>query len=304
MHSPRVRLLALTVTLILIPFGPKNGFGDEPPKRHPSFHAELTYAERDTGQLKLDLYLPPQDGKSGETAPAPCVVFVHGGGWKAGNKKTGAKRAAWLTEHGFAVASIQYRLTDTAIWPAQIDDCYEAVRWLRKNAAMYKIAPKRIGVWGTSAGGHLAALMGTRPFPGDESISSRVVAVCDWFGPSELMTMPPNNIGPDRTAEQVAASNGAKLLGKTVREAPELAADASPLHHVSSGDGAFLIMHGQLDPAVPTGQSEKLHKALVQSEVQSTLEIIPDAGHGGKEFETPAVRKSVLEFFNLHLKSR
>ncbi len=299
---PPLRVIHFVVVWAIVHcLSAQEGLAADKDKLHPSFHAELTYAQRDTGDLKLDLYLPAQSSKRNETTPASCVVFVHGGGWKNGDKKSGNKRAAWLTEHGFAVASIQYRLTDTAIWPAQIDDCYDAVRWLRKNAKRFNIAPNRIGAWGTSAGGHLAALMGTRPFPRGEATSSRVIAVCDWFGPTELMTMPPNNVGPDRTAEQVAASNGAKLLGQTVRDAPQLAADASALHHVSKDDAAFLIMHGELDPDVPIAQSEKLHAALENAGVQSELEIVPGAGHSGKEFDTSAVRETVLEFFNDHL---
>lgn len=256
-------------------------------------HSDITYLRIGDLELKLDLYLP----KVAANRPRPCVVFIHGGGWKNGAKDSGRKRAAWLTDHGFVVASIQYRLTDVAIWPAQINDCYAAIRWLREHADEYNIAGSRIGVWGTSAGGHLAALVGTRPFPDAEQTSSRVQAVCDWFGPSDLMTMPPNNVGPERTEEQVASSNGAKLLGKTVREAPELAADASSLDNVSSDDTPFLIMHGELDPGVPLEQSQKLHAALVRCGVSSRLEIVADAQHGGKEFDTDAVRMDVLSFF-------
>ncbi len=156
---------------------------------------DIEYASPGGHSLKLDLHLPAQ-----VSGRRPAVVFVHGGGWKNGSKASGAKVAAWLAEHGFVVASIDYRLTDAAGWPAQIDDCYEAVRWLRRNADKYSVDSEHIGAWGTSAGAHLAALMGTRPYPGKETTSSRVQAVCDWFGPSDLLTMPPNNIGNGRTA--------------------------------------------------------------------------------------------------------
>ena len=212
---------------------------------------DLKYATVDGQTLLLDLYLPKsgnaKDGNAKDLAAGhngtACIVFVHGGGWKGGDKKSAQQNAAWLVEHGFAVASINYRLTDVAQWPAQIDDCYEAVRWLREHSEKYGIDPDRIGAFGTSAGAHLAALMGTRRYPGEETVSSRVHAVCDWFGPSELMTMPPNNVGEGRTAQDVARSNGAKLLGATVREVPKLAADASAIDHVSGNAAAFLIMH-------------------------------------------------------------
>lgn len=259
----------------------------------PSKIADIEYAKPDGYSLKLDLYLP----ESGPDDRSPVVVFVNGGGWKNGSKKTAARTAAWLANHGIAVASINYRLTDVAGWPAQINDCYESVRWLRRNAAKYQLDADHIGCWGTSAGGHLAILMGTRPYPKEESTSSRVIAVCDWFGPSDLLTMPPNNVGNGRTERDVAMSNGAKLLRATVRKVPALAKDASGLYHVSKGDSAFLIMHGEKDPGVPLEQSQRLHLALKKAGVDSKLEVIPDAKHGGPHFRTKEAKASVLEFF-------
>ena len=258
---------------------------------------DIEFAKPDGHSLLLDLYLPVA-----RSQPVPVVVFVHGGGWKNGSRKSGEKTAAWLTGHGIAVASIDYRLIDTAQWPSQINDCYAAVRWVRNNAAKYGLDGAHIGAWGSSAGGHLVALMGTRPFDGDESTSSRVQAVCDWFGPSELMTMPPNNVGNGRTAEDVAKSNGAKLLGATVREFPKLAADASGIDHVTPDDPPFLIMHGDMDPAVPIEQSQKMHARLVNAGVSSRLHIVEGAGHGGKQFSTAESRSIVARFFQRTLK--
>lgn len=263
-----------------------------------SCHAEsriiqnIEYAKPDGHTLELDLYLPED-----VSTPRPVVVFVHGGGWKNGSRNSAKKNASWLTGHGFIVAGVSYRLTDVAGWPAQIDDCYEAVRWLRNNAEEYKIDRQNIGAWGTSAGAHLVAIMGTRLFPGEEATSSRVKAVCDWFGPSDLLTMPPNNVGNGRTAEDVANSNGAKLLRATVREVPELARDASGLHQVSPDDASFLIMHGDQDPGVPLEQSTRLHRALVAARVPSQLKVIQGAKHGGKLFQTEESKQAVLRFF-------
>ena len=256
---------------------------------------DIEFAKPDGHSLKLDLYLPDDRSK-----PVPIVIFVHGGGWKNGSRKSGEKTAAWLTEHGFAVASIDYRLTDVAQWPAQIEDCYEAVLWLRNNSDKYQIDPQRVGAWGTSAGGHLAALLGTRKDPRKQAFE--IQSVCDWFGPSELLTMPPNNVGNGRTAEDVANSNGAKLLGATVRDVPEMARDASALDHVTSDDAPFLIMHGDQDPGVPLEQSQKLHAKLINSGVPSRLHIVKGAGHGGKEFATPESRAIVADFFKRTLK--
>ena len=128
---------------------------------------DLEYAKADGQTLLLDLYLPALSNVDDRSivesgSGIPCVVFVHGGGWKGGDKKSAKQNAAWLVDHGFAVASINYRLTDIAKWPAQIDDCYEAVRWVRRQSKIYGIDPDRVGAFGTSAGAHLVALMGQR----------------------------------------------------------------------------------------------------------------------------------------------
>lgn len=262
----------------------------------PEIIKDIEFARPNGHSLKLDLYLPEDRGD----APLATVLWVHGGGWKNGSKKN--CKAAWLAEEGYAVASISYRLTDVAMWPAQIDDCREAVRWVRRNAGLFGLDTERIGSWGGSAGGHLVALMGTLPYSEDESVSSRVSAVCDWYGPTELMTMPPNNVGDGRTIEDVANSNGAKLLGCTVRECPKLAKQASAYDNVSKDDSAFLIMHGDEDPGVPIQQSIQFYERLQKTKVPSQFKTVEGAGHGGKEFDTPESRVLILSFFDRYLK--
>lgn len=258
---------------------------------------DIEYASPNGISLKLDLYLPEKP----TTENLPVVMWVHGGGWKNGSKDN-CKAAFLAAEGNFAAVSISYRLIGSGKWPNQINDCYEAVRWVRNSAKKHGLNGDKIGVWGGSAGGHLVALMGTRPFDGEEKTSSRVQAVCDWFGPSELLTMPPNTIGEKRTREMVKKSNGALLLGKTVMDVPDLANDASGLHHVSKDDPPFLIMHGELDPGVPLEQSQKLHDALKEAGVQSAFVIVKGAGHGGKEFQTDAVKAMVRNFFTKTLR--
>lgn len=257
---------------------------------------DVEYSKPNGHSLLLDVFQPAPTGQ-----PAPVIVFVHGGGWKNGSRKSGEKIAGWLVDEGFAVVSVDYRLTDVAQWPAQIDDCYEAVRWVRRNSQKYNFDPHHIAAWGTSAGGHLAALMGTRPCPSKEDVSSRVQAVCNWFGPSDLLTMPPNNVGNGRTEADARKSNGAKLLGVTVKDDIRLAKDASALHHVSSGDSAFLIMHGSKDLGVPIDQSNRLHQALRSAGAESQLHVVEGAGHGGKLFQAPESRQIVRTFFTKHL---
>ncbi|MCR9202861.1 MAG: alpha/beta hydrolase fold domain-containing protein [Planctomycetaceae bacterium] len=259
--------------------------------------SDIEYARVDGERLLLDVIRPAHSRR------APVVLFVHGGGWKNGDKKSGHKQAGWLVEHGFAVVTINYRLTDVAIWPAQIDDCYQAVRWIRRNADQHHFDADHIAAWGTSAGGHLAALLGTRRNPRAESVSSRVQAVCNWFGPTDLMTMPPNNVGDGRTAQDVARSNGAKLLGVTVREDPEKAHDASALHCATADASPFLIMHGSEDPGVPLDQSSRLHRQLRRQGVSSHLHVVTGAGHGGPKFQSPENREIVLAFLTRHLKN-
>jgi acetyl esterase/lipase len=256
---------------------------------------DVEYARAGAKPLLLDLYLPRES-----RGALPVVVWVHGGGWKNGSKSRCP--AVWLVDHGFAVASINYRLTDEAQWPAQIDDCRAAVRWLRETAGKYSLEGDQIAAWGSSAGGHLVALMGTLDAPKGEKVSSRVQAVCDWYGPTDLLTMPPNMPGNGRSEKDIANSNGAKLLGGTVRDRPELAKQASALYQVSKDDPPFLIMHGDMDPGVPLEQSVRLHEKLISVGASSKLHVVKRAGHGGKQFQEPEVRELVLNFFNDSLK--
>ncbi|MCM8525472.1 MAG: alpha/beta hydrolase [Lentisphaeraceae bacterium] len=259
--------------------------------------ANIEFAKEGDKSLQLDLYLPKNS-----TEKVPVIMWVHGGGWLKGSR-TKAK-GLWLVEHGYAIASISYRLTTEAIWPAQINDCRSAVRFLRSNAEKYGLNGDKIAAWGGSAGGHLVAVLGTQDLPNDEKVSSRVQAVLDWYGPSDLLSMPPNNVSEKRTIEQVRNSNGAKLLGATVRDVPDLAKEASGFWNVSKDDPPFLIMHGEKDPGVPLEQSTKFHEKLKAAGVSSELFIVKGAGHGGKLFLTEECNKVILTFFDKVLKGK
>ena len=254
---------------------------------------DLEYSRPDGNPLLLDLYLPATKA----TVPPPIVLWVHGGGWKAGSKEKCP--AVWLVEHGFAVASINYRLIPEHIWPAQLDDCRAAVRWLKTpvNGHQFGFNGERLAAWGASAGGHLVALLGTMPTAPEESVE----AVIDWFGPTDLLTMPPNVLSEGRTREDLAKANGAILLGGIVMDQPELAKQASALHQVSAESAPFLIMHGDEDPMVPLEQSRQLHASLQEHGVESTLITLSGAKHGGREFNTEATRTHILSFLRIHL---
>jgi acetyl esterase/lipase len=246
---------------------------------------------------KLDIYLPE---KVKNTKPVPIVIWIHGGAWRAGNKKNCRSRV--FLEDGFSAASINYRLSQHAIFPAQIEDCKAAIRYLRANAKKYNIDPDRMGVWGSSAGGHLVALLGTtsdfKDFDKGPNlhISSKVQAVCDFFGPTDFTKMKDFESKMDHDA---ADSPESKLVGGPIQENKEACKRANPITYVSMKDPPFLIVHGDKDPLVPHNQSELLYKALKKADVDVKFHTVEGGGHG---FRDAQVNRMVREFFNRHLK--
>jgi acetyl esterase/lipase len=258
---------------------------------------DLPYVEGGHERNRLDLFLPGQaEGR------LPVVVWIHGGAWNTGSKDACINEAVWLATKGFAVVGINYRLSQHAPFPAQIEDCKAAIRWLRAHAALYGLDPDRIGVWGVSAGGHLAALLGVAgDIPelegqgGNLDQSSRVQCVVDGYGRTD-MTLASSQNDADVTA---AVS---QLLGGPVDENREQALRASPLHYVNGNAAPFLILHGDQDPRVPLKQSELLADALKQAGVEVTLHIVRGAGHGGGPFKNPESWGRVEHFLAKHLK--
>lgn len=253
---------------------------------------DLEYAQVKGLSLKLDLYRP----MAKSSAPMPLVIWVHGGGWKTGTKANCP--AAWLAAKGYAVASLDFRLLPEHPWPAQIEDPIAALRWLRKESGRYGFDAERSAAMGGSSGGHVVALWGTLSLPAED----KVKAVVDLYGPTDLLTMPPNVLSEKRTRADLAKANGALLLGGIVMDQPDKAKAVSALHQVSKDDVPFLILHGTADPGVPVDQSERLHLALQAAGVESTLKLIPGAGHGGKEFDSPESRALIQGFLDKHLK--
>jgi acetyl esterase/lipase len=215
----------------------------------------------------------------------------------------------YLVHQGFAVASIQYRFSQDAIWPAQAYDCKAAIRFLRANAGKYNFDPNHFGVGGDSAGGHLAAFIGTSGDVkemegdlGDTNVSSRVQAVVDWFGPTDLLVMG-QQAGPHSMIQHESAdSPESRLMGGPVQEKSALAKTANPITYIDKNDPPFLIMHGDNDQLVPLGQSIILAKALLDAGVEVTMKTIHGAGHEGPEFHGAANQRLVEDFFALHLK--
>jgi acetyl esterase/lipase len=243
----------------------------------------------------------------------PVLVFIHGGGWRGGTKEAHVQQLVPFARRGYVCASIEYRLTQEAIFPAQIEDCKCAIRFLRAKAREFYLDPERIGVWGSSAGGHLAALLGTSAgIPelegsgGWPEHSSRVQAVCDWFGPTDLLTMAEGlahsgvskRVGPN--SPEAPDSYESHLVGGPIRERPDECRRANPITYITADAPPFLILHGDRDAVVPLNQSEQLAAALREAGVEVDFRVIEGTGHG---FDSPEIDAAVEAFFDRHLLS-
>jgi acetyl esterase/lipase len=265
--------------------------------------ADIPYAGTDNPRQRLNLLLPktPRDDK-----PLPVIVYIHGGAWLGGDRAGGhGKLAAYVADGEYAGVSVGYRLTNDAIWPAQIHDCKAAIRWVRANAKKYNLDPDKIGVVGESAGGHLVALLGTsggnKDLEGDlgayKDVSSRVQCVVDQFGPADILAM---KDGRSSIAHDAPSSPEGKLLGGRVSEKKDAAKAASPVTYVAADNPPFLIIHGNKDPLVPYSQSEKLSELLKKAKVDCCFVTVDGAGHGG--FRNPEVQKRERQFFDKYLR--
>ena len=246
--------------------------------------------------LKLDLYLPDKPKGSG------LVVWIHGGGWHKGSKEKCF--ITWLPQHGYTVASISYRLSSVAKFPAQLHDCKGAVRWLRTNAEKYGYNPKRIFVAGASAGGHLTALMATTSghkllegkVGGNLDRSSSVQGAIDYYGPTDFILR--SKTQPSRANEK--GSVVYELLGGGAHEKVAAAKLASACYHVSKDDPPLLVFHGTKDRTVLLDQSQAIATAYKKAGLPIKLHIIEGASHGCNSFYSGKNAKRLLEF----LKSR
>ena len=249
----------------------------------------------------LDLYVP----KSGD-GPFPVIIWIHGGGWQNGSKDGCPPFRKGYTDNGYAVASLNYRLSGHATFPAQIEDCKAGIRWLRAHAKENKLDPTRFGVWGSSAGGHLVALVGTsgdvKPFDVGENLdhSSRVQAVCDFYGPTDFTVFVTTEKYENHASP---TSPEAKLIGGPVLENKEKADRVNPITYVSKDDPPFLIIHGDHDPTVPINQSQLLFEALKKTGLSTHFHTIHNARHGGPAFSAPEIEQMIESFFDQHLKS-
>ncbi|GAA5510304.1 hypothetical protein Rcae01_05812 [Novipirellula caenicola] len=261
-------------------------------------HRDLVFANVDGTPLKLDLYLPAVQGN------APLVIWIHGGGWRGGSKQKPPIRK--VTEHGYALASISYRFTDTAIFPAQIHDCKAAVRWLRANADSFGYNADWIAVAGGSAGGYLALMLGVTDqiaeFNGSlgdhPEQSSSVQAVIDYFGPSDFLLR--GKTQPERAYTEKSGSFA--LLGglRDGKLTPEIERRASPATYVTADDPPLLVFHGTDDEVVRLDQSEHIVKLYSELGLSAKLVVVESAGHGGVRFFRDPHFATLLKFLDQH----
>lgn len=284
---------------------------------------EYTYLEVDGEKLGIDVYLP---AKAVEGSKRPAILLVHGGGWVGGTRKDVAKEGSAFAAKGYVAFSASYRLgngparaDDPSVpvrnrYPAPLDDCQRAVRWIRSKAAEFQIDPDRLAAIGWSAGGHLVSLLGTMDVrdnsdPSLANYSSRVNAVINVFGPADFtMPLPETNLWGmpvDPKSDRWEVRKPVRwlqdeLLGSTE---PEVQKAASPLHHIDSKTVPFLVVNGALDKLVPIEQSRALHRALQAAGTESKLVEFPDEGHGfGKPENQRRFAEEVLSFLDSSLK--
>lgn len=261
-------------------------------------HRDLAYVRDGHPRQRLDLYLPEQ-GQA-----RPVIVWIHGGAFRMGSKED--RIPVEMLEQGYAIAALNYRLSQHAIFPAQLEDCKAAVRWLRANATRFGLDSKHFAAWGESAGGHLSAMLGTAghqwSFDVGEHLeySSRVQAVLDFFGPTDFLQMDAQRL-PNGMIHDTPDSPESQLVGGPIQEHPAETARANPVTYVTDEAPPFLIIHGDRDPLVPHHQSTLLVAALRAAKVPVTFYTIAGAGHGG--FNDPQIDTLVHTFLTTHLKN-
>ena len=304
---PRMKLL-LAVALSLVTTTPI--FAEEKPATKPAeppqpraaegveLNANLPYAGNDNPRQMVVLYLPKNRTTD---KPLPVVVSIHGGGWSGGSRAGGGMAAGYAASGNYAAVSVGHRLSAEVKWPAQIHDCKTAIRWIREHAKNYNLDPDRIGVTGTSAGGHLVSLLGLTESVKDlegsigelTSLRSKVTCVANYCGPTDMAA-------PLMQGDAVMNDDPtvAGLLGGSLADKAAEAKAASSLTYVHASAPPFLTAHGTKDMRVNFTNATKLHEALTKAGNFSILLAMTDAGHG---FGSPELNKRVQQFFDMHL---
>jgi len=273
---------------------------------------DLAYANKSEKE-KLDIYVPGQG-----SGPFPVLVYIHGGGWGVSDKRSQEIEPVLKNglKHGYAVVSVNYRFASEAVFPAQILDVKAAIRWLRANGAKYQLATQKIGVWGSSAGGQLAALMGTSngvsqfddASLGNANQSSRVQAALDVSGPINFLTMDDDLIAEgfsNFAPHNDAAGPESKYVGGAVQTVPDKVKAANPETYISKESAPTLIEYGLVDNSVSYIQATSLAEKLLAAIGRDKVEIVlfPAGGHGGGDaFEGDENMKKIFAFFDRYIR--
>jgi len=266
-------------------------------------YSNIAYANDTLKKHRLDIYLPPNATK------LPLVVWIHGGAWMMNDKYADMSymrnTVKAFSDSGYALASIDYRFSTDAVFPAQIQDCNQAVEYLYQHADEYKIDNKRIALIGFSAGGHLASLMALSNnndvkefYPAGQKTHFTIKCVLDFYGPSDLIMLATN---PD-TAINNMRNPVSILLGAMAVDRPDLAKKASPVTYIDKNDPPFLIVQGEKDESVPNTESKILSSWLTLAGVKNKLIIVPGAPHYGVMFDADYIRKDVFEYLAATIK--
>lgn len=266
-------------------------------------HSNINYAADASIKHLLDIYLPAGDKKN-----LPLVVCIHGGAWMSNDKYADMgymkNTVKGFIDNGYAFASIDYRYSTEAVFPAQIQDCNQALEYLYQHAKEYNINRDHIALIGFSAGGHLASLLGLSNnndvkgfYPNDMKAHFKIKTVLDFYGPSDFLMLANN---PDTTVNGLG-SPVAMLLGATQIARPDLAKRASPVTYVDKNDPPFLIVQGEKDESVPNTQSKVLSSWLTLAGVKNQLIVVPGAPHYGEMFDAEYIRTALFTFLKEHL---
>ncbi|HTE02191.1 MAG TPA: alpha/beta hydrolase [Mucilaginibacter sp.] len=264
-------------------------------------YGNISYANDTLKKHQLDIYLPPGGKKL-----YPMVIWVHGGAWMTNDKHADMSymksTLKGFIDSGYAVASIDYRHSTTAVFPAQIQDCNQAVEFLYQNAPKYRIDHNRMALIGFSAGGHLASLLALSNnnnvkafYPAGKKPNFKIKLVLDFYGPSDFSSLKGLNDTDPKNPVSL-------LLGAPAAERPDLAKTASPITYIDKNDPPFLIVQGEKDESVNPAQSMLLSFRLKDVGVNNELVIVPGAPHYGEMFDAEYIRKKVFLFLGEYLK--
>ena len=276
------------------PEGMQVVFGDKSDRYPAAYTPDIEYARYGDRALRIQLLQPRAKG------PFPLLVYVQGSAWRPQNLYMALPQLADFAHRGFVVASVEYRPTLEAIFPAQIQDVKAAIRFLKSNAARFNLDPVRVAVWGDSSGGHMAVMTGVSEgvaefdTPDYPDQSSGVRTVVDFYSPTDLLQM---SKYPSKVDHDHASSPESFLVGGPLQENPEKAAQANPITYISKERPLppFLIMHGDQDATVPFNQSVLLYEALKAAGQDATFYKVKGAGHGDG-FWTPEILDIVHQF--------